>query len=421
MSTAPRTRDRSRPHDIALWGATGFTGQLVAEHLVRTRSTGDLRLALAGRSRPKLEALRDRLAKIDPAAAELSIVVADSFDRSSLDAMTADAEVVCTTVGPYARYGAKLVESCVEHQTDYCDLTGETTFIRPMIDAHHEAARERGARIVCCCGFDSIPSDIGTLMMQRAMQERHGVPAQQVKLAVVGSRGGASGGTVASMLEMAQAMQRDKAVRVLAADPYGLNPEGERHGPDGRDRMGAFFDPDLDRWTGPFVMAAINTRIVRRSNALLGYPYGRDFRYQEVVGFPRGPRGMLGAWGLAAGMTGFFAAVALPPTRALLTRFVLPSPGEGPDEATRESGYYRMRLFARGAGPDGPVLRGRVAGHKDPGYGATAIMLGEAARCLAVDGPELDSPGGILTPASAMGEALLLRLRDAGLEFEVDD
>ncbi len=347
-------------------------------------------------------------------------MVADSLDRPSLDAMVADAEVVCTTVGPYARYGAPLVEACVAHGTDYCDLTGETTFIRPMIDQHHEIARQRGTRIVCCCGFDSIPSDLGTLMMQRAMQDRHGVPATEVKLAVTKTKGAASGGTIASMIEMVKTLQRDRAARDVVADPYGLNPEGERDGPDGPDRMGAFFDPDLDGWAGPFVMAAVNTRIVRRSNALQSYAYGRDFRYQETVHFPRGLGGVLRAWGLAAGLIGFLLAINLPPTRALLSRFVLPSPGEGPDEAAREAGLFEMTLFARGPGTDGPVLHGRIVGHKDPGYGGTAIMLGEAARCLAIDGPTLDTPGGVLTPATAMGDALLSRLRGAGMVFAVD-
>ncbi len=420
MSQTSRRRDRSRPLDIIVWGATGFTGQLVAEYLWRTRADGELRLGLAGRNQTKLEALRDRLCQIDPAAADLPIVLADSHDRASLDAMAARAEVVCTTVGPYARHGKPLVAACVEQRTDYCDLTGETTFIRSMIDEHHEAARRRGCRIVCCCGFDSIPSDIGTAMIQAAMQRRHGVPAVEVKLALARSRGSASGGTVASMLEMVRTLQRDPDARALMADPYGLNPATERQGPDGRDRLGAFFDADLDGWMGPFFMAPVNTRVVRRTNALGGYPYGRDFRYLECARYPRGVRGLLSAWGLALGIGGFLLAINLPPTRALLTRFVLPSPGQGPSEAQREAGYYEFELFARGEGPDGPVLRGRVAGHKDPGYGATAVMLGEAARCLAIDGPTLDTPGGVLTPAAAMGEALLPRLRHAGLVFEID-
>ncbi|MEX1363604.1 MAG: saccharopine dehydrogenase NADP-binding domain-containing protein [Nannocystaceae bacterium] len=419
MTDAP-SRDRSRPYDIVLWGATGFTGRLVAEHLVRTRADGGLRLALGGRSRDKLEQVRAHLATIDSAAAELPLELADSFDGAALDAMVAKATVVCTTVGPYSKYGAELVAACVRQGTHYCDLTGETPFIRKMIDEHHEAARESGTRIVCCCGFDSIPSDLGTLMMQRAMQQRHGVPAREVKLAVQSTKGGFSGGTVASMIEITKAARADSEVRRVLLDPYGLDPADGRRGPDGRDPRGVGFDDDFDGWTAPFVMAAINTRVVRRSNALQGYAYGEDFSYQEFMTFRRGVKGRLMAGAVAQGMNAMMIGVALEPTRALLQRFVLPAPGEGPSEQEREEGFFKMRLLARAEVDGKPAqLRGRVEGFKDPGYGGTAIMLGESARCLAID--PLDSEGGITTPAAAMGDALLSRLRGAGMVFSVDE
>ncbi|MCH9684262.1 MAG: saccharopine dehydrogenase NADP-binding domain-containing protein [Deltaproteobacteria bacterium] len=420
---AVRPRDRSRAYDIVLWGATGFTGRLVAEHLVRHPGDVPLRIALAGRSRDKLEALRTELAAIDPAAADLPLELADSFDKQALDALAAKAEVICTTVGPYLEYGAALVDACVQHGTDYCDLTGEVPFIRQMIDAHHEQAQRSGSRIVCCCGFDSIPSDLGTLMMQQAMHEQHGVSARDVKLAVTASRGGFSGGTVASMIEMVERMRKDQSLRRLMANPYALDPSDEKPGPDSPDQKGVRFDDDLDRWTAPFVMAAVNTRVVRRSNALLGYDYGRDFRYQEFMAFRRGAKGLGSAWSVAGGLVGFLGAVTIKPTRKLLQRFVLPAPGEGPSLEQREAGLFRMRLFARGSGSNGEdvVLRGRVEGNKDPGYGGTAIMLGESARCLALDGATLDSPGGISTPAAAMGSTLIERLRGAGMVFSVDD
>lgn len=412
-------RDRSRPYDIIVYGATGFTGRLVAEHLVRTRADGDLRLALGGRNRGKLEKVRAELAAIDPGVADLPLVVADSFDATALDLMAAKATVVCTTVGPYGKYGAELVAACVRQGTDYCDLTGEVPFIRTMIDRHHEAAREAGARIVCCCGFDSIPSDLGTFMMQQAMRKRHGVPARRVKLAVRSTKGGFSGGTVASMIEIAKAARRDADVRRLLVDPYSLDPADGRRGPDGRDPRGVGFDQELNGWTAPFVMGAINTRVVRRSNALLGYGYGEDFGYTEFMTFPPNTKGRLRAIAIDKGIVALMVGVALDPTRALLQRFVLPAPGEGPSEQEREAGSFEMRLHACATvDGDEEEIFGRVEGHKDPGYGGTAIMLGESARCLALD--PVGSDGGVLTPAVAMGDALLTRLRGAGMVFAVE-
>lgn len=422
MAPLPRARDRSRPHDIVLWGATGFTGRLLAEYLVRTRADGDLRLALGGRNRSKLEALRATLADIEPAAGELPVLLGDSFDAASLDAIASSAEVVCSTVGPYIEYGAELVAACVRNGTDYCDLTGEVPFIRQTIDRHHAAAQETGARIVHSCGFDSIPSDLGTLMMQEAMRERHGIPCDAVKLFAGESRGGVGGGTVASLLNLLEKARKDRSIRRLLADPYALNPEGEREGPDGPGQKGTRFDEDLGMWTGPFVMASVNTRVVRRSNALLGYRYGRAFRYAEAMSFGRGPRGFLMANAVTGFVLAFAAAATLPVTRALLQRTVLPAPGEGPDAEARERGFFVMRLIGKAQTREGePVLlRGRVEGRRDPGYAGTAVMLGESARSLAVDGAALDCPGGVRTPASCMGMTLVERLREADMVFRVE-
>jgi short subunit dehydrogenase-like uncharacterized protein len=416
-----RTRDRSRGTDIVLWGATGFTGALVAEYLAAKLADSGLRLALGGRSLDKLERLRRQLAERWPAASDLPIVVADSRDQAAMAAMAADTEVVCTTVGPYAKYGHELVAACAEQGTDYCDLTGEVQFIRAMIDKHHDQAEASGARIVHCCGFDSIPSDLGTLMLHHANIERS-AQLDEVKLVVGASRGGFSGGTVASLLNVVEEASRDRSVRRIVGHPYALNPDGERHGPDGPDQQGPRYDPELGRWTGPFVMAAINTRVVRRTNALMGWPYGRDFRYSEVTGFGPGLNGRVRATMMTGGLGAFVAAVGWTPTRTLLQKVVLPSPGEGPDREAREAGFFKLKLHARGTTADGDALRltGRVEGHNDPGYGETAKMLGESALCLALDCGELDSPGGILTPASAMGLRLLGRLRKAGMVFEVE-
>lgn len=417
-----RSRDRSRPHDVVVWGATGFTGELVAEHIARSVSTtsSDLRWALGGRNRSKLEGVRSRLSRIDARFNQLPLLVGDSHDRASLDAIAREASVVCTTVGPYATYGAELVAACVDHGTDYCDLTGENHFIRRMIDAHQQRAEQSGARIVCCCGFDSIPSDLGTLLLQTTAEERHGRPCDRVTLYVDGMKGGFSGGTIASMKNLMEEAEKDPEVRRIYGDPYGLNPQGERQGPDRGDARG-IGRTDEGRWTAPFIMAAINTRVVRRSNALLGYPYGKGFRYAELSRFSADAKGMATATSFTVGIGAFAGAMAFGPTRSLLGKHVLPDPGEGPSREEREAGYYRITLegHGRAEGGDGFAVAVRVAGDQDPGYGDTAKMLGESTLCLALDGDELDCSGGILTPASSMGLTLVERLRKTGIRFDV--
>ncbi len=413
MTTA-RTRDRSRDFDIVLWGATGFTGKLVAEYLVSHYLQKDgnrtgLRLALAGRNKQKLA----RVAA-DVGAPDLPLLLGDSFDPVSLDAIAARAEVIISAVGPYAKYGAELVAACVRHQTDYCDLTGEPPFVRAMIDEHHESAKANGTRIVNCCGYDSIPSDLGTLMVQEATKEKTGRYANEVKMAAGQSKGGASGGTIASMLNIFDEIRKNPKLRKVLGNPYGLNPEGVR-GPDKGDQNGIRYDDDFEMWTAPFVMAAINTRIVRRSHALMGLPWGEDFRYSEVMTTGKGPRGISRALAITGGVAGFVALAALPATRPIIEKRV-PAPGEGPSREARESGFFKTHLLAL---QEGTTVRGIVEGYRDPGYGATAIMLGEAALCLALDGDSLGTHGGVITPTTAMGMRLVDRLRDAGMRFEV--
>jgi len=406
---AIRPRDRSRPWDIVLYGASGFTGRLTAE--VMAGFEPDVRWAIAGRNRPKLEQVRAEL-DLPPGVSRPEVLIADSTDRGALDLIARDASVVCTTVGPYAKYGTELVAACVEHGTDYCDLTGETQFIRRMVDQWHDRAVETGARIVHCCGFDSIPSDLGLLALQRALVDATGEPADHVVYALKSARGGASGGTIASMLNVLEEA-RDPAVRRILGHPYALNPEGDRRGPDGSDLMTARYDRDLKQWTAPFVMAAINTRVVRRSHSLMGRPWGEDFRYREVSAMGTGAKGATRAYSMAAGLGAFIGATAVKPLRALLEKTVLPSPGEGPDQAAREKGRFAVDLVGFRGGAE--VGRAKVRGSMDPGYGATSFMLAESARCLALDGATLTSPGGVLTPAVAMGARLTQRLNDVGV------
>ena len=405
------TDNRNTEFELILLGATGFTGALVAEYLLeRYGSDGELRWALAGRSEARLAALREQL-QTGREEAPLPLIVADNHDRASLDALVARSAVVCSTVGPYSLHGTELVAACAAAGTDYCDLTGEVPWIADSIAAHQETAEASGARIVHCCGFDSIPSDLGTWFVQQAMHARHGVYAGRVRGRVGRTRGGASGGTVASLLAVMEQASADPALRRRLRDKYLLYPAGEAPGPRRRDQAGAVWDPRFERWTAPFVMALINERVVRRSNALLGFPWGRDFDYDESSLC----RGRLQALAVSAAMGGGMLAAASGPGRALLRR-LLPAPGEGPDRAAREAGHFELLFYAEHPSDRALDLRARVTGDRDPGYGATSRMLGEAAVCLARDA--LPAGGGIWTPASALAPALLPRLEaHAGLQF----
>ncbi|MDJ0878730.1 MAG: saccharopine dehydrogenase NADP-binding domain-containing protein [Halieaceae bacterium] len=401
-----------RDFDVVLYGATGFTGKLAAEYLLNKYGVdGGLRWAMAGRSLGKLEQVRDELQN-----GNIPLLTADSDEDASLKAMAEKAKVICTTVGPYALYGSKLVAACASTGTHYCDLTGETQWMRRMIDAHQADAEASGARIVHTCGFDSIPSDLGVLFLQNAMQAKHGVPAQHVKYRVVEAKGEFSGGTVASLINVMEEAVKDKSLRKLLMDPYALNPEGSPTGDDVNDQTGAIYDEDFERWTLPFVMAAINTRVVRRSNALLDQQYGDDFRYDEAMLGPKG-MGALKAKIAAGAMTAGTAALAIGPLRAIAKRF-LPKPGEGPSQEVRENGFYEILLHGIHPTDRDKDMVAKVTGDMDPGYGSTSKMLAESAVCLAKD--ELSCGGGFWTPASAMGEVLIARLeKDAGLTFDI--
>jgi short subunit dehydrogenase-like uncharacterized protein len=408
-----------REFDIVLFGATGFTGKLVAEYLAG-RVEKPHRWAIAGRNRDKLEAVKKGLVALDARLADLPILVADGHDDEALDVLVPRTRVVCTTVGPYGQHGRRLAAACARHGTHYCDITGEVPFIRASIDTNHGMAKETKARIVHCCGFDSIPSDLGVFILWDHASRKGGSLAW-AKTFVGEMRGTASGGTAATMLAIIEEATRDPKVRKLLGNPHALDPElprGRKRDPFEADIRGVSFDPDIDRWTAPFVMASINSRIVRRSNALIGY--GAGFRYREAMSLPKGPKGLVAASLVSAGTTAFAISAALPPTRALLARFVLPKAGEGPSKEARDRGHFTFRLVAEGIGEGGGALRATatVKGTSDPGYGETAKMLGESALCLAED--VLEPRFGVLTPASAMGMPLVERLRAAGMTFAVE-
>ncbi len=413
--------DPPQRFDLVVFGATSFVGRLLCEYLLGHYGVdGPLRWAMAGRSLGRLEALRTGLGA---RAAALSCLVADAADDAALRALCARTAVVVSTVGPYALHGEPLVKACAEGGTDYCDLAGEVQWIRRMIQRHEPAARASGARIVHCCGFDSIPSDLGVFFLQQQALERLGQPCTRVAMRVRSLRGGISGGTAASLLNVVREAAADPALRRELADPYSLCPPAP--GPRLRQPNvgGARFDALSGGWVAPFVMSAINTRVVLRSQALLDPAYGDGFQYDEAVSTGRGLRGRLTATAMAAGLAGFLLAGAAPPTRWMLRRWVLPSPGEGPSPAAQRRGHFDLRFF--GLTADGRTLRIRVTGDRDPGYGSTARMLGQAAACLAQDfgdSRRRAGAGGFPTPASLFGARLVERLRaHSGLRFEVLD
>ena len=401
--------DPSREHDVVIYGATGFVGLLTAKYLAE-QAPPDLRIALGGRSQEKLERTRAEL------GVDWPLVVADCQDRDAVTAMAESARVIATTVGPYFKYGKPLVEACAAAGTHYADLTGEVLFMRWSIDAADEAARASGARIVHTCGFDSIPSDIGTLLLHEAAQAGDHGELGETSLVVKAMRGGASGGTIDSARTTVDTVKKDPGSRRLLADPYALSPDRDAEpGPGSeRDSLKPIHDDRLGGWLAPFVMGSVNTRVVRRSNALLDHAYGRQLRYRELMRTGEGPVGLAKAAGVAGGIAGVFAGLATPGARQLLDR-VLPDPGEGPDEKARERGFFNIDIHTTTSG--GERLRCEIRAPGDPGYKATGVMLGESALCLALD--DLPDRAGVLTPASAMGRALADRLVAAGHSYDV--
>jgi short subunit dehydrogenase-like uncharacterized protein len=399
----------ARDFDIVLFGASSFVGRLTAEYLSRSAPDG-VRVALAGRSRARLDELAARLGTGWP------VLVADVGEPGALAGLASATRVLATTVGPYRRYGIPVVEACVGAGTHYADLTGEVVFMRESIDRFEEPARKAGARIVHSCGFDSIPSDIGMLLVHRAVEQDGAGELERATLVVRSMRGGVSGGTLASMKGMIEDRRRDPSLRRLMDDPYALSPDRAAEPDLGRERdlVGIERDDLAGGWVGPFVMGPLNTRVVRRSNALLGWRYGRRVRYREVMGFG-GPLAPLLAGGTAAGIGAVVAGMQFPPSRSLLDR-VLPAPGEGPAERTRDRGFFRIETVAATA--QGARYACRVEADGDPGYKATGVMFGESALALALDEGRLPDAAGVLTPATAIGEVLAERLRTAGHVYE---
>jgi short subunit dehydrogenase-like uncharacterized protein len=402
-----------RAYDVVLFGATGFTGHLVAEQLLQRAPEGT-RIALAGRSLAKLGAVRDALG---PGAASWPLLLADSSNKSTMTSLARSTTAVATTVGPFAKYGLPLVEACARAGTHYADINGEVLFMRSAIDDYHQIAEASGARITLACGYDSLPSDLGVLLLHEAAGE-----LGPTTLVVTDMRGSASGGTLATMRLVAESVKADPAARAIVVDPYALSPdrdaEPDRTDPeyadDESDLTTAVHDPQLG-WLAPFLMAQMNTRVVRRSNALLGYAYSPHFRYREAMGFGEGVTARAKATGLGAGMGALGAAMGFGPTRSGIAK-VLPKPGEGPSPEERQAGRFTMQIH--GWTPGGEHYVATVAAQGDPGYAVTSLMLAESVLFLASGSPDLPDRAGVLTPATALGVPMIGRLRAAGMTFE---
>jgi short subunit dehydrogenase-like uncharacterized protein len=389
----------SSKFDIVVYGATGFTGQLIAEYLAaHYKGDSGLKWAMAGRSKDKLASVRDAIG----APTDTPLIVADAADPASLKAMVAQTKSVITTVGPYQLYGNELIATCVESGTDYLDLCGEPVWMRQMIEKHEEAAKASGARILFSCGFDSIPFELGAFFVQEEAKRVFGAPAPRIKGRVRDMRGTLSGGTAASARAQFEAVARDLSLVAILNNPFALTPgfEGAKQ-PRGNKPV---FEEDLQSWAAPFMMALINTRNVHRSNMLMGFPYGKEFVYDEMVLTGAGEKGEANTKLVMAANAGKTGPDA-------------PKPGEGPSKEERENGLYDLLYVA--IAPDGRQVRAAVKGDRDPGYGSTSKMISECAICLLRDTP--DVPAGFWTPGAAMQHKLIKRLVDhAGLTFTVE-
>ena len=394
--------------DLVIWGATGFTGKLVCEYITNSYKSKDLNWTNAGRNEEKLLKLKNRL------NIKNSILIGNSNDKYSLEKICGKTKVICSTVGPYALYGTNLIHACIKMKTNYCDISGETQWIRKIIDTFHEKAKKQKIKIVNSCGFDSIPSDMGVYFCQSNYYKENGEYAKEIKMRVAGTRGGFSGGTYNSLTNVIHEASLNKSVRKILNNPYGLNPINEQSGPDKKDLKSVEYDNEAKSWIAPFVMAGINTKIVRRSNALLNYKYGNSFLYSEAV---------LVGNGILGKIIGYLSLIpilmVIQKKGSVIKKIVdlfVPKAGEGPSKKQRENGFFSLKFFF---GNNRQRYLAKVTGDMDPGYGSTSKMLAECAICLALE-DTLNENYGVITPSVAFEENILERLQNnAGLEFSM--
>jgi short subunit dehydrogenase-like uncharacterized protein len=408
--------------DVIVFGATSFVGQILVQYLSdqfnhdgqEPSNKETLNWAIAGRSQAKLDEVK---AKINQP--QLTTITADACDEAAIKSMCDQAKVIISTVGPYALYGETLVKVCAESGTDYCDLTGEVQWISSMLKKYESAAKTSGAHIVHCSGFDSIPSDMGVYFTQKEAQKSLSEYCNNISMRVKAAKGGASGGTIASILNITKEVMKNPALRKDLINPYLICPKDHGYKVRQFDTKKPTFDKNFNGWTAPFIMAGINTRVVFRSNALAGNPYGTDFKYDEAMLVGNGVKGRLTATAIVGGLAAFFIGAAIKPSRWLLENYILPKPGEGPSPKEQVEGYYDIRFL--GKTPTGKEIRTKVVGQGDPGYGSTSKMLGQVGACLALDKDLLaDKEGGFWTTSTLLGDRLIERLeQDAQLKFEV--
>ncbi|AFY88683.1 saccharopine dehydrogenase family protein [Chroococcidiopsis thermalis] len=402
----------ARPYDVVLYGASGFTGKQTVQYFAQHVTPSEVRWAIAGRNRDKLEQVKAQV------GVNVDVLVADSQDETAIDNIVSQTRVLLNTAGPFALYGNKIVDACVRFKTHYVDITGETPWVKELCDRYHDRAAADGTRIIPCCGFDSVPSDLGTYLIVRYIQRELGTSCRAVK-AYYQAMGGFNGGTLASVFNIYNSTQVSQV-----SNPFLLNPTSDRSPEEidrNRDPEFPQYDPDLDTWVAPFFMGAVNTRVVRRSSALYSQwqePYGVDFTYQEYLKFDP-PIGWLLAVGITAATALFIGAIQQPPIRSLLQP-LLPQPGSGPSEKTMNEGWFRCELL--GLTSDGRKVWGLICDRGDPGNRATVKFLCESALCLALNEDKLpgDRRGGILTPATGLGDVLAERLRHAGMTVDLD-
>jgi len=397
--------NKPRPYHVVLYGASGFTGQQTVQYFAQNLGDDQVRWAIAGRNLQKLEQVKANL------AVPVDILIAESQDQEGLDEIAAQAQVILNTAGPFALHGDALVDACVRHKTHYVDITGETPWVKSLIQRYHAKAAAEGTRIIPFCGFDSVPSDLGTYLLVRFMQQELGVSCQQVK-AYFQAAGGFNGGTLASATNL---MQSGQAAQM--ADPFLLNPQGfTANGIENNpDPSWPQYDKVLKAWIAPFFMGPVNTRVVRRSCALFEQwqaAYGSNFTYQEYLKFD-GPWASLSAFGATLG-TGLFGLALSQPWAWSLLQSRLPQPGSGPSQKVMDEGWFRCELIGQAA--DGQMARGLIQNQGDPGNRSTVKFLCESALCLATEADQLPDQqrGGVLTPATGLGTLLADRLRRAG-------
>ncbi len=398
----------SKPYDIVVFGASSFVGSILVRYLAAHLAQHDtgLKWAIAGRNKSKLDALQQQYNL--PA----TVLIADSNDTAALANLCAQTRVVVSTVGPYALYGENLVHACATAGIDYCDLTGEVQWVKAMIDKYEALAKQSGARIVHCCGFDSIPSDMGVWFTQNQYQSQFNSYASSITMRTYAMRGGMSGGTVASMVNIISEAAKSPALRKQLADPYLLS--SRQNGCKQDNVVAPRYHAASGKWSTVFIMAGINTRIVHRSNYLLGSLYGNNFKYDEAMLTGKGITGIAMAAGVSFAMAAFVPLVAIRPTRALLQNTILPKPGEGPSEQAQNDGFWKIRFYAE---HNGQMLVTQVSGDKDPGYGSTAKMLGQCAIALARN-ETVNNDGGFYTTGALFAQPLVDRLQQhAGLKF----